>query len=161
MAITPKDLAEVIGLLAELGPYVRLPSGKAMGLLWATLPPRVYQELTVEHLAYASEQYLLDPYRPDVMPVHLALLRYLYRLENGFPNFNWGLRQDLSQRLASNGFQPLPASEADLHAQHGLPNYDGARQEPAGVLAHLTLLPPLPSNGNGISAALGSIGPTP
>jgi hypothetical protein len=149
MAITPKDLTDTIELLAELLPYVRRPSGKAMALLWATLPPRVGLELTHKHLAYASQQYLLDPARPEDMPVHLGLLRYLYRLENDAPNFAWGLRQDLGQRMAGHGFQPLPASQADLHAQHGLPNHDGARHEPGGVLANLTVFPPLPSSGNG------------
>jgi hypothetical protein len=149
MAITPKDLTDTIELLAELLPYVRRPSSKAMALLWATLPPRVGEELTHRHLAYASQQYLLDPARPEGMPVHLALLRYLYRLENDTPNFAWGLRQDLGQRLSGHGYQPLPASQADLHAQHGLPNHDGARHEPGGVLASLTVLASLPGNDNG------------
>jgi len=59
--------------------------------------------------------------------------------------------------MAVEGFHPLPASEADLIAQHGLANRDGARQEPSGVLEHLSVLPSMPSmpaeqlNGNGNS----------
>jgi hypothetical protein len=103
----------------------------------------VENELTPRHLMYAAEQFVQDPNRPRELPTHLALLRYLYRLENGLPNFTWGLRQDLPERMAHPGFHPLPASQADLAAQHGLPNYDGARHEPGGVLAGLQLLPSL------------------
>lgn len=51
------------------------------------------------HLGYAAAQLLLDPDPPKELPVHLALLRYLYRLENGTPNFRWGLKGDLEQRM--------------------------------------------------------------
>ena len=83
--------------------------------------------------------------RPQELPTHLALCRYLYRLENDMPKFAWGLRQDLPERMARPGFHALPASQADLWAQHGLPQYDGQRQESAGVLAILQALPSLPS----------------
>jgi hypothetical protein len=44
------------------------------------------------------------------------------------------------------GFHPLPASQADLVAQHCLPNHDGARHEPGGVLARFQVLPALPGS---------------
>jgi hypothetical protein len=137
VAITPTYYAELLDGLAELVPFVRRPSANAMALLWASIPQQVGDELTT----------------------HLALFRYLYRLENGLPNFRWGLRQDLTIRMAVEGFHPLPASEADLIAQHGLTNRDGARQEPFGVLDHLSVLPSMAaeqlngnSNGNGVQA---------
>lgn len=141
MPITPRGYTEAVEALAELTPFVRVPGPNALAILWATIPEQVRQELTPAHLAYAVQQYLQDPARPEGLPTHLALLRYLYRLENGLPNFRWGLRQDLAERMAAVDFQPLPASEADLACQHRLPNHDGARHEPRGLLAHLKLLP--------------------
>ena len=156
MAITSIHYGELLDALAELVPFVRRPSANAMALLWSTIPQQVGDELTQQHLAYAAEQFVQDPGRPTDLPTHLALFRYLYRLENGLPNFRWGLRQDLAIRMAVEGFHPLPASEADLIAQHGLANRDGARQEPFGVLDHLNVLPSMAaeqpngdSNGNG------------
>ena len=144
MSINPVHYAELLDALAELVPFVQRPSTNALALLWATIPQEVEQELTPRHLTYAAEQFVQDPVRPVDLPTHLALFRYLYRLENDLPNFRWGLRQDLPTRMATQGFHPLPASEADLIAQHGLVNRDGARHEPGGVLAHLRVLPPLP-----------------
>ena len=145
MTITSIHYGELLDALAELVPFVRLPSANAMALLWSTIPQQVGDELTPQHLAYAAEQFVQDPGRPTDLPTHLALFRYLYRLENGLPNFRWGLRQDLALRMSLGGFHPLPASEADLIAQHGLANRDGARQEPSGVLEHLSVLPSMPS----------------
>lgn len=145
MTITPADYAEVLDALAELVPFVRRPSTNALALLWSSLPAAVVQELTPRHLMYAAEQFVQDPRRREQLPTHLALLRYLYRLEGDLPNVAWGLRQDLPQRMARPGFHPLPASQADLVAQQGLPDFDGPRQSPAGVLAGLDLLPSLPA----------------
>ena len=139
MAITAKDFAGAVGAISELLPYAKRPSVDALLLLWTTLPPKVQEELSSHHLAYASAQLLLDPARPQELAIPVALLRYLYRLENGLPNFNWGLRLDLAQRMAGTGFQPLPSSQLELDAQgHG--GHDGARHEPGGVLAKLAAL---------------------
>ena len=142
MAITAKDFAGAVAAISELLPYAKRPSVDALLLLWTTLPPQVRQELNSHHLAYASAQLLLDPARPQELAVPVALLRYLYRLENGLPNFNWGLRPDLAERMAGTGFQPLPSSQLELDAQ-GRVLHDGARHEPRGVLAQLAALPEL------------------
>ena len=142
MSITAKDFAGAVGAISELLPYAKRPSVDAQLLLWTTLPLQVQQELSSHHLAYASAQLLLDPARPQELAIPVALLRYLYRLENGLPNFNWGLRPDLAQRMAGTGFQPLPSSQHELEAQ-GRVLHDGARHEPGGVLAQLADLPDL------------------
>jgi hypothetical protein len=144
MAITTHNLADLLDALAELVPFLRRPSANATDLLWASLPPAVREELTCGHLNYAAEQFLQDPDRPTQLPIHQALLRYLYRCENGLPNYGWGLRQNLHELMGQRGFHALPASQADLAAQHGLPGHDGARHEPGGVLANLQVLPPTP-----------------
>ena len=142
MAITAKDFAGAVGAISELLPYAKRPSVDAQLLVWTNLPIQVQQELSSHHLAYASAQLLLDPARPQELAIPVALLRYLYRLENGLPNFNWGLRPDLAQRMAGTGFQPLPSSQLELDVQgHG--GHDGARHEPGGVLAQLAALPEL------------------
>lgn len=134
-----------------------LPFGKtldepALLLAWQTFPAAAKAQLTNEQWTYAIGQYLLDPDRPREQPIHLAALRYVFRLENGTPNFTWGLRGDLQQRMANPGqFQPLPIPLSELP-----PAADDRSQRyaPHGVLSGR----PLPlralggaSNGHGAS----------
>ena len=99
----------VLSALAETMPF-----GKAIGregaiLAWQTVPPKAKAEISNGMWSYAASQYVLDPERPKEVPVFLALLRYLYRLENGSPNFDWGLKADLPERMANGSvFHPQP-----------------------------------------------------
>ena len=99
MAISVNDFSRCLLGLQQLRPFAKQLDDAGIGLAWLTWPAEAKAELTTAHLGYAAAQLLLDPEPPKVMPVHLALLRYLYRLENGTPNFRWGLKADLEQRM--------------------------------------------------------------
>jgi hypothetical protein len=93
-----------------------LPRGKRMneaayGLLWTTFPARAKELLTPEIWLYAAAQRLLDPDPMDELPLPQQLLQYVFRLENGRPNMAWGLKADLSERMARPDLfhvQPVP-----------------------------------------------------
>ncbi len=138
MTLNAKDFARTLVAVQTLLPFAKKLPEEALLLAWATLPGNVRQQLTGPMLMYAAGQYLQDPNPPKDQPTHLALLRYLYRLENGRPNYEWGLKADLPERMASDGrFFPEPVSEADLVAAGQLPAHDGPRHSPNGVLARL------------------------
>lgn len=138
MTLNAKDFARTIIGVQTLLPFGKKLPEEALLLAWATLPRSARQQLTSEMLVYAAGQFLQDPEPPKDQPVHLALLRYLYRLENGRPNYQWGLKEDLYARMASDGrFFPDPVSEAAMVAAGQLPAHDGPRHSPDGVLARL------------------------
>jgi hypothetical protein len=138
MELTAETFCRTLQGIQSLMPYGKTLNEAALLIAWTTLPHNVRNQLTSEMLAYAAGQYLQDPEPPKDQPVHLALLRYLYRLENGRPNYEWGLKLDLPQRMAGDGrFFPEPVSEAALVAAGELFAHDGPRHAPAGVLAQL------------------------
>ena len=138
MALTADTFCRTLQGIQSLMPYGKTLNEAALLIAWQTLPNNVRQQLTPAMLAYAAGQYLQDPEPPKDQPVHLALLRYLYRLENGRPNYEWGLKLDLPKRMAADGqFFAEPISQAHLAATGELPDYDGPRHSPNGVLARL------------------------
>jgi hypothetical protein len=124
-----------------------LPFAKPLGeeawlLLWLSFPDHAKQHITPAMWTYAAGQRLLDAAPAKEVAIHIQLLRYLYRLENGIPNIEWGLKQDLLARMEQAGiFHEDPRSLADLIAAEGAPSLDGNRHEPAGVLASVQVLP--------------------
>jgi len=77
--------------------------------LWLTLPQTVKDSVSDEAWAYACNQALMDPAPNKELPVHFRILSYVYRVESGHPNFDWGLKQDLPNRM-------LNASSFNSHA---------------------------------------------
>jgi hypothetical protein len=56
----------------------------------------------------------MDPNPDKELALDIQLLRYVYRIRDGQPAFDWGLKTDLPQRMALGGqFHPpvLPASD--------------------------------------------------
>jgi len=134
MTLDQKHFANTLSSLADMLPFSKVVSAQALALAWHTFPEQAKRELTIEHWTYAAGQYLLDPERPKEMPVYLALLRYLYRLEWGQANLAWGLKVDLAARMQRPGeFHPQP-TPAYLEPEV---SPDAARVAPNGVLARL------------------------
>lgn len=67
--------------------------------LWLALPQLVKEQVTDEAWAYACNQALMDPAPNKDLPVHYRILSYVYRIENSQPNFEWGLKADLRDRM--------------------------------------------------------------
>ena len=138
MTLSAEYFVETLRGLQGLLPFAKPLSEAAFLLAWASFPEQAKSELTPNMLTYAAAQLLMDPNPDKEKPVHLALLRYLYRNESGHPRLDWGLKEDLAQRMANSGrFNPDPISEAALLAAGTLPAYDGPRHSPGGILAQL------------------------
>lgn len=136
--ITQQQFNQTMKGLYGLLPFAKNIPPESANLAWVSFPDQAKRQFTQEILDYAAGQLLMDPDPDKEKPPHLALLRYVYRNENGQPNLDWGLKQDLPQRMAKAGqFNPEPKSEAALVAAGELPAYDGPRHAPGGVLAQL------------------------
>jgi hypothetical protein len=96
-----------------------LPYGKKLlddeiKFIWLTLPESVKTTVTDEMWVYACAQRRMDPDPDKELALDIQLLRYVYRIRDGQPAFDWGLKQDLPQRMAMGGqFHPpvLPAAD--------------------------------------------------
>lgn len=117
--LNQRHFAGTLQAIAETLPFGKQVGAAGLLLAWQTIPAQAKRELTDAHWTYAAGQYVLDPERPKEMPVFLALLRYLYRLENGQPNFAWGLKASLQQRMAQpDRFHPEPLAPYQLGPGH-------------------------------------------
>jgi hypothetical protein len=136
MTITHRDFVLVLRSLSGVLPYAKsLDAIGAMGY-WISFPAQAKAELTPEMLHYAMIQRMLDPEPPKEVPLHMQLLRYLYRLENGHPNFRWGLKEDLPERMAqSSQFYPQLTSQNLAEIERSLEEKDATA--PFGVLNHI------------------------
>lgn len=100
-------------LSAQL-PYGKTPKDDELKFLWALLPDQITGQITDQMWAYAIQQRLIDPAPDDKLPIVQQVFRHLFRLRDGSPAFEWGLREDLPERLlAPHCFHPLtPAASA-------------------------------------------------
>lgn len=134
MTITADDLFSVLEGLSAVLPFAKPQNPAAALLVWASFPAEAKAQLTPDMLVYAATQRLMDPDPPKETPLHIQLLRYVYRLENGQPNFGWGLKLDLPQRMANaSQFHEAPQAPYLMPAE----DHDGPRHSPNGVLARL------------------------
>jgi hypothetical protein len=134
--LTYDSFSQTLEALNSVLPFAKAISPAAWLLLWGTFPDHAKQNVTHAMWTYAAAQRLMDPNPPKEVAIHLQLLRYIYRLENGMPNMQWGIKHDLYSRMTLPGtFHPEPRSIADRIATEGTPNLDGNRHEPAGILS--------------------------
>ena len=134
-----KTFTTVLRALSGMLPYGSKLDEAQCFITWQTIPPMVRDAVTNEMWIYAAGQRKLDPAPQQDLTLDVQLLRYLYRLENGMPNFAWGLKADLPQRMtASHKFNPQAASAYELGEENDdrlkLESW-GRRHEPHGVLA--------------------------
>ena len=138
-SLTFEHFRQTLTALNSVLPFAKPLGEEAWLLLWITFPDHAKRNLAPAMWTYAAGQRLMDPEPANELAIHLQLLRYLYRLENGMPNFTWGLKEDLSVRMQLSGsfHQPEPRSLADQAAADGIASLNGNRHEPAGVLANI------------------------
>lgn len=126
--------ARTLQAIVNLLPFAKPLDDTALLLAWRSMPHRAKVELSNDAWTFAASQFLMDPAPPAGIPIHLAMLRYLYRMENGAPNLAWGLKADLPQRMAAaDAFHPQPIPPAEGPAEL---NPDRLAS-PNGVLAQL------------------------
>ena len=100
--------------LSSLLPYGKKITDEEALFTWAMLPESVKTSVSDEMWAYACSQRRMDPDPDKELALDIQLLRYVYRIRDGQPAFDWGLKTDLPQRMALGGqFHPpvLPASD--------------------------------------------------
>lgn len=135
MALDNEHFVRTLLGLQQLSKFAK-PLGEAgLALAWASFPEQAKRELNNAAWSFAAAQYLLDPEPPKEMPIHVAMLRYLYRNRDGVAALDWGLKPDLASRMKLPGYFHKPAiSEHERVITEGTPALDGPRQSPAGVL---------------------------
>ena len=100
--------------LSSLLPYGKKITDEEALLTWALLHDSVKVNVTDEMWLYACSQRRMDPDPDKELALDIQLLRYVYRIRDGQPAFDWGLKTDLPQRMAMGGqFHPplLPAGD--------------------------------------------------
>ena len=89
--------------LSSLLPYGKKITDEEAYFTWAMLPESVKVNVTDEMWIYACAQRRMDPNPDKELSLDIQLLRYVYRIRDGQPAFDWGLKQDLPQRMAMGG----------------------------------------------------------
>jgi hypothetical protein len=136
-----QTFTSVLRGLSGLLPYGSKLDEAQCFVAWQTVPPLVRSQVTNEMWIYAAGQRKLDPSPAQELTLDMQLFRYLFRLENDMPNFGWGLKADLPERMArAHQFNPQPLSSYQLGQEHDhqlkLEGW-GQRHEPHGVLAEV------------------------
>ena len=85
--------------LSALMPYGKKMTDEEIQFIWMILPASVKQTVTDEMWGFACMQRRLDPNPNKELSLDLQILSYVYRRRDGQPAFDWGLKQDLSQRM--------------------------------------------------------------
>lgn len=135
MALDNDHFVRTLLGLQQLGRFAK-PLGEAgLMLAWASFPEQAKSDLSNAAWTFAAAQYVLDPEPPKGLPVHIAMLRYLYRNRDGVAALDWGLKPDLASRMKLPGYFHRPTvSEHERLMVDGKPALDGPRQSTAGVL---------------------------
>jgi hypothetical protein len=95
-------------------PFGKKPADDEISFLWMVLPQSVTTIVTDRMWGYAIQQRLLDPEPNSDLPICQQLFSYLFRLRDGRPDFELGLRPDLPERMnALKVFHPLSAPRAE------------------------------------------------
>lgn len=89
--------------LSSLLPYGKKITDEEALFTWAMLPESVKITVTDEMWVYACAQRRMDPNPDKELALDIQLLRYLFRIRDGQPAFDWGLKADLPQRMALGG----------------------------------------------------------
>lgn len=90
--LSPKAFTQVLLGLQQLRPMAKQLDEFALALAWQTFPEQAKRELTDLDIAWAAGQLVQDPNPVKDEAPHVALLRYLYRIGDGRPRLDWGLR---------------------------------------------------------------------
>ena len=105
---------QILKAASETTKFAKRLSEETLALLWITTPAKTRNEVTDEMLAYAFNQMRIDPNPPEDLGIDQQLYSYVYRCRDGFPAFDWGLKADLPERMATGAFNPQPSSQYAL-----------------------------------------------
>ena len=129
-----KVFTQVLKTTYKISPYGKTLDSEDLATLWLTLPQVVKESVTDQMWGYAANQYLMDPKPSKDLAVHISMLKYLFRNENGMPNYSWGIKEDIEHRM-KNGHRFNP--QATSPYLEGKDLKKEPRLSGAGVLAQL------------------------
>ncbi len=130
-----KTYQAVLRAASALDPFGKKFNDEDLLIAWMTIAPKVQKEVTDEMWLYALQQHRMNPAPDKGLPLDMQLLKHVFKCENGTPNFSWGLKKDLPQRMANAGtFHGQSKSPYELGEDLGAKE---AALAPNGVLAQL------------------------
>lgn len=107
--------------LSALMPYGKKMTDEEIQFVWMILPASVKQTVTDEMWGFACMQRRLDPNPNKELSLDLQILSYVYRRRDGHPAFDWGLKQDLKQRMELPGQFHEDTASLPVTSGHQLP----------------------------------------
>lgn len=107
--------------LSALMPYGKKMTDEEIQFIWMILPASVKQTVTDEMWGFACMQRRLDPNPNKELSLDLQILSYVYRRRDGQPAFDWGLKQDISQRMELPSHFHEDTASLPSTADHQLP----------------------------------------
>jgi len=107
--------------LSALLPYGKKLTDEEVQFIWMLLPQVVKDTVTDDMWGYACTQRRLDPNPNKELSLDLQILSYIYRRRDGLPAFDWGLKQDLPQRMALSSQFHQDTASLPVTADHQLP----------------------------------------
>ena len=120
-------LIRMINAVSEMSPHGQRQSKETIALCIQGLPPACVENLNDNVLKFCWQQFCLKPeYGADNLPPIQRLLQHAFRMRDGSPHYTWGLKQDLSIRMAEpNRFYGHTTSQWELDAMN--PELEGKR----------------------------------
>ena len=110
----------ILKAASETTKYAKRLSDETLAVMWMTTPQTTKEQVSDEMLAYAFNQLRIDPAPPEDLSVDQQLYSYVYRIRDGFPAFDWGLKPDLPERMVTGAFNPQPTSAYVLEEAAGI-----------------------------------------
>jgi len=96
--------------VANVTPYAKRISDEEIAFLYMSTPSKIKDAVSDEMWVYAVSQYRMDPNPSKEMPLDQQLLSYVFRKRDGRPAFDWGIKEDLAERMAtSHQFHDQPS----------------------------------------------------
>lgn len=93
--------------------YAKKIDDDSANFIWLTIDQEVKQEVTDEMWVWAVKQTMeLWNNIDHEPPLHIIVLSQLYRQCNGMPEFEWGLKENLSQLMLPTERRPAAIAAA-------------------------------------------------
>ena len=97
--MTPEAFSIGLRTLSTATPYMRTLTEDEVKCLWMLLDQSVKETVPDRAWFWAIKIRMSERSQDQELPIHYQVLRHVFRCENGQPNFRWGLKADLAQRI--------------------------------------------------------------
>ena len=97
--MTPEAFSIGLRTLSTATPYMRTLTEDEVKCLWMLLDQSVKEAVPDRAWFWAIKIRMSERSQDQELPIHYQVLRHVFRCENGQPNFQWGLKADLANRM--------------------------------------------------------------